>query len=42
MDRRYLTIRKTIELGVGVRTEKAIGLRGLAAEETRSASVTLP
>jgi hypothetical protein len=36
-----VTIRKVIELGVGVGTEKAIGygLRGLAGEEVRFASV---
>ena len=36
-----VTIRKVIELGVGVGTEKAIGygLRRLAGEEARSASV---
>ena len=39
-----MTIRKVIELGVGVGTEKAIGdgLRGLAGEEARSASVEAP
>jgi hypothetical protein len=36
-----VTILKVIELGMGVGTEKAIGdgLRGLAGEEARSASV---
>ena len=44
LDRRCLTILQVIELGVGVGTEKEIGdgLRGLAGEDTRPASVEAP
>ena len=39
-----MTILKVVELGMGVGTEKAIGdgIRGLAGDETRPASVEAP